>query len=644
MLKVNYALFYDNHTEQENPDVGKNFDVEHFVTEIEKCGVNYITFHARCNRGLAYYDTKIGTRHPALDYDLFGQIAHACQKKNIALTAYLNGGISNVEALQHPEWQTLYMPGHSPFGKIVPNALTMCYNTPYRDHLLSMIREITDNYPVAGFFIDCLQPNPCICPTCIKMMKEQNIDWNDFDSVVRFSQQSILKLCEDITREVKSKIKEPMLFFNGPVPGSAREQNTFFDCECLPTSIWGYEFLPTLAHVTRNIDPAKQVLNMTGRFNTWGDFGGLRTADSLKFDLFYGLAHGMRPNIGGHFHPRGDKDQAVFDRIREVYADLQKYDKWYEDAVNQADTAIVYPYDNGALRYRKPLISAVRMLEELKVQFDIILADCDKSWDQYKLLILPETLEITDLLVERIRKAVANGAALFACGKNAAEKLGDILGIEYCSDADLNPVYFKMQDKFSQNLEDMVWSLYAGASKATLKDAQQVATLVKPYYNKSWIGTHAIYYTPPQEETNMPFLTVKGKCVWCSGDLFAGYYQLGAIQLRTIFKNIIEELHPEMIFKNVTLPSFVRTTLTEQKDRFNINLIAYAPEKRGATTVVEEPLAVVNAKFKVRTDNRVVKSVTLAPDGQNLDYTVSGNYTEITLPVFQGYTLVSINF
>ena len=99
-----------------------------------------------------------------------------------------------------------------------------------------------------------------------------------------------------------------------------------------------------------------------------------------------------------------------------------------------------------------------------------------------------------------------------------------------------------------------------------------------------------------------------------------------------------------MIFKNVTLPSFVRTTLTEQKDRFNINLIAYAPEKRGATTVVEEPLAVVNAKFKVRTDNRVVKSVTLAPDGQNLEYTVSGNYTEITLPVFQGYTLVSINF
>ena len=42
MHKVKYALFYDNHTHMENPDVGKNFDPEHFVGEAEKCGVDYI--------------------------------------------------------------------------------------------------------------------------------------------------------------------------------------------------------------------------------------------------------------------------------------------------------------------------------------------------------------------------------------------------------------------------------------------------------------------------------------------------------------------------------------------------------------------------------------------------------------------------
>ena len=45
MHKVKYALFYDNHTHMENPDVGKNFDPVHFTDEAKKCGVDYIAFH-----------------------------------------------------------------------------------------------------------------------------------------------------------------------------------------------------------------------------------------------------------------------------------------------------------------------------------------------------------------------------------------------------------------------------------------------------------------------------------------------------------------------------------------------------------------------------------------------------------------------
>ena len=78
MHKVKYALFYDNHTHPENPDVGKNFDPEDFTDQIKSCNVDYLAFHARCNAGMAYYNTKIGTRHPALAYDLFGQLAECC--------------------------------------------------------------------------------------------------------------------------------------------------------------------------------------------------------------------------------------------------------------------------------------------------------------------------------------------------------------------------------------------------------------------------------------------------------------------------------------------------------------------------------------------------------------------------------------
>ena len=640
MHQVKYGLFFDNHTQMENPDVGKDFDPEYFTDEVKRCGADYLAFHARCNVGMAYYNTKVGTRHPALTYDLFGRLAECCRKKEIALVAYFNGGLSTMETVEHPEWATRCFPGTDKFFQTTPFAITVCYNSPFRAHIIEMIREVAENYPVQGFFIDCLGPHPCVCPHCVNKMKELGIDFNDEKAVREFSRQSVLGYCDDIARAVREIIPDPMLFFNGPAFGTVKETDTFFDCECLPTAGWGYEFLPTMAHYIRNIKPGMQILNMTGRFYNWGDFGGLRPAESLKFDLRYGLAHGMRPNIGGHFHPRGDRDRAVFDRIAEVYRDLKRNEPWYENAVPLTDVAVVYPQDEIALQSSPSIRSCVRMLEELKVQFDILLADCEKSWEPYKLLILPEEVTVTPLLAERVRAHVAAGGALFGCGKNAAETFAPEFGIEYQGGCGLNPVYFRMHDDFGEGLDDMFLSLYAEAYKAKITTAKCASRLVKPYYNRGWSGTHAIYYTPPQEETDMPFLTVNGKCVWCAGDLFRGYYARGALHLRDIFRNVIRSLVEKPLVKIDRMPAFVRMVLTEQPGRINLHLIAYAPEKRGNAMVVEGPAAVVGGAFRVLTAGRRITRAYLAPDRTPLEFETSGDYTEIRLPVWEGAALV----
>ena len=54
MHQPKYCLFYDNHTMPACPDVGENFDAELFTDRIKSCGVDYLTFHARCNMGMAY--------------------------------------------------------------------------------------------------------------------------------------------------------------------------------------------------------------------------------------------------------------------------------------------------------------------------------------------------------------------------------------------------------------------------------------------------------------------------------------------------------------------------------------------------------------------------------------------------------------
>ena len=97
-----------------------------------------------------------------------------------------------------------------------------------------------------------------------------------------------------------------------------------------------------------------------------------------------------------------------------------------------------------------------------------------------------------------------------------------------------------------------------------------------------------------------------------------------------------------MLFVNETLPAFVRAVLSTQPNRLNVHLIAYAPERRGETTVVEDAAAVLDGRFKVQLSGRKVKSVVLAPCGTPLEYTVADDYAEIVMPPFKGYALAVI--
>lgn len=64
----------------------------------------------------------------------------------------MNVGLSQEEGLRHRDWLTV-----SPEGEIyrqpcnVHEYRTMCYNSPYGDHVLAMIDELLE-YPVDGFF------------------------------------------------------------------------------------------------------------------------------------------------------------------------------------------------------------------------------------------------------------------------------------------------------------------------------------------------------------------------------------------------------------------------------------------------------------------------------------------------------------
>jgi hypothetical protein len=646
MHQPKYCLFYDNHTMPACPDVGENFDVEAFTDRIKRCGVDYLTFHARCNLGMAYYDTKIGIRHPSLKYDLFGKLADACKRKGIHLTAYLNAGISSAEGLLHREWTTLYFDGREyREPRLTPYVRTMCYNTPYRDHLIAMIVEIAKNYPVSGFFIDCLAGYPCVCPTCIKEMKEKGIDWTNYDEVVKFSEFSMMRLSKDIAKAVKAINPNYLLYFNGPGFEEQSGIGTYIECECLPTGFWGYEYLPVLSHYMRTLGE-QPILNMNARFYDWGDFGGLRPEAAIKSELLYGLANGMRPNIGGHFHPRGDLENAVLDRIEKIYKELQTMEPWFDNAKNITEIAIVYPGTIENIRNDRQLRSAVRMLSELKQQFDVVTLFSD--WSKYKVLIIPDNITFDDEIARRVKAHIEAGKAVISTGSSGLDRektqfmLQKEWGLKYLGENNFDPAYFTAGKNFNRNLPDMPLSLYSsGIDAEALPGTSVEAYLIKPYYNRGWDGEYAFYYNPPDAITDKPALTINGKVAHFSHQIFTGYSDKASVELRTIFSNVLNKFIPDPLIKSENLPSFARVFVTEQPGRRMVHILSYLPELRGSQTqIIEEPVELHNIKIALRVDDRKPRKVYLAPDKVSLPFKVDDGYIKVTIPANKGYSLV----
>ena len=652
MHQPKWALFYDFHTMPACPDVGKRFDVEAFTDRVKACGVDYVVFPARCNLGMAYYDTAIGIRHPSLEYDLLGRLAESCQRKSIAFAAYINVGLSHEEALRHRDWLIVSPEGFT----YKPDRLDhffreMCYNSAYGDHVVDMVKEVVSGYPLSGLMLDCMNVGPCVGVECIREMKEQEIDWRDPEVLAAFAHSSTLRMARRIGHAAQSIRPDLLLYFNGIPFEDQQEIGTYLEFECLPTGGWGYETLPVYARYARNL--GKPLLNQTGRFHkSWGDFGGIRTEPSLEYDCLYGLANAMRATIGDHFHPRGDMNHAVLDLVERIYGRLQQLEPWIEAAVAVTEVGVVAPdpvFRRGtsfAPPSEMEVVKGVtRMFCELKAQFDV-LSDT-MSWDGMKVIVLPDRVSVSEQMTQKVRAHLDGGGALLSTGWSGldADRRGFVLddwGLAYEGDSPHDPAYFTVSAPLSDGVPDMPHDFYGpGICVRAQPGTDVLARIVAPYYNRHWDGEHGHLYLPPDRITEHPAVTLCGRVTHISHAVFRAYYQNASVPLRQIVSNLMGHLLPKPLVRTTGLPSFGRVTVTAQTGRRMVHLLAYVPERRGATIdMIEEPIEVRDVSISLRADGVAPQRVYVAPSRRPLSFEVKQGYINATIPVVSGYAMV----
>lgn len=651
MHNPKWCLFFDFHTMPSCPDVGREFDFDRITDKIKECGVDYIVFPARCNLGMAYYNTKAGIRHPSLNYDLWEKLSEACSEKGIAISAYINVGISHEEGLRRRDWTVVTPEGYAYHPPHLSHWFrNMCYNSPYAGHLLEMIREIAVNYKTSGFFFDCFSARPCIGGECMKEMKELGIDYRNSDELWNFAHMSQLRLMRRIAETVRSAGKDLLVYFNGPGFEEQAGEGTYLEYECLPTGGWGYDNLPVYARYARNL--GKPVLNMTGRFHeSWGDFGGLRTEASLEYDCIYGIANCMRTTIGDHFHPRGDINLPMFDLIKGIYGRLRALEPWIEGAKPVTDIAVVAPEHAFAFPARpedqESLKGISRMLCELKYQFDVLGGSHDFS--NYKLLILPDNVVLKGALAEKIRAHLDAGGGVVSSGRSGLGEAGRDFavpewGLKFKGDSPYDPAYITVSDPaVSRDIPGMPVTLYGqGTAIEAEEGTRLLAEIVAPYYNRGFDGEHAFLYMPPDKKTGSPALTRRGNVVHFSHPLAMAYFRHAQVPMKNLLHNVISQLLAEPLVRFENLPSFARVSVTEQPGRRMVYIMSYVPEKRGEKIeMIEEPVRLDGVKISLRSDGREYRSVYSAPGGEKIGFEASGGYIRTDcFAVDRGYAVI----
>ncbi len=640
-------IHLDFHTSPAIPDVAKDFNAAGFAETLKAAHVESVTAFARCHHGMCYYDTSIGPKHPSLEGDLLGEMIEACHARGIHVPVYITAAWDEWAAYNHPEWAAVNRDGSLWLaGPLTPNWHGVCLlNEGYQEYLLGITEEVLRNYPVDGLFMDIWRgPSPaCACWSCLRKMSEDGVDPWDDEAARRWNQDKRAALMSEVCTLLEKRRPGRSVFFNGflELGGSDWLKHfTHVEIESLPTGGWGYGHFPLFQRYFRNFQ--KHTMGMTARFHrSWGDFGGLKNQAALEYECFSMLAAGARCSVGDQLHPRGEPDAAVYDLIGNVYASVKAKEPWCRGAEHTAQVGLFYQD-----HLEESLNGAVRAMLESKETFDVI--DVAGDFGQYEVIILPDAVQFNDELTEKVQTYLqAGGKLVLSAESGLAYEGGDYwalpeAGVRPVGPAEYDPNFIcEMGDALGSGVPDFMYMMYHGGLYVQPdEDAEVMARIGLPYFNRNWQRFCSHGPTPFDRVSDYPAVVRKGSVIYFAHPIFRIFAEQGARVYRQLVENAIALLRPAKAVKG-ELPSTARIGLLRQRNprRRILHILNYVAERRTDLDIIEDRQPLHDVKLAVKTDGTPT-DVYLAPGEESLSFEADGVYTHVQVPVIDGHGMI----
>ncbi len=608
---ISRKIHCDFHTAGFIKDIGKNFDPETYAKTLKDNGLNSITLFAKGHHGYAYYNTKVGTIHPGLDFDLMKAQIEVCHKYGIKVWVYFSINIDEM------------------YGTTAEGEGSV--NNKY---------QYVNSYPTTEFVKDYTWP------MIVECVRDYDIDgfWFDFPGNDEFVYETI-----DLIRSYRSDI----IIANNHQFYKPHEELAKQDV--LEIEAWMHrQSLYRLPYIARYAHGTIPMTAMTTRFWTgWGDFGGFADESLLYYETAVCLANGAGITIGDQLHPYGTFNEEAYKNMSKAMHMAERVEPYVFDAKLTPYVAFLRPNTKGSsIKADDALVKnekASSLLIDAGIHFTVI--DVNSSLAPFKVLIIENPNNLSGAYLEKLETFISNGGKLIVEG-TLDENMQKLLGVSIDKNVKSQPAFIRIDPKV---LPDPIpTDIYSREDVQFVKltaGTESHAPLVMPmnYGTNHRVGHRQ---APAKEETSgYPAITIRnigqGKAIYFPYPVFKDYGESANTQSRKIFKSTFNNVVPAKDrLVEVKAPVNIELSVFDQPNRKMVHLIHGTQGRRSSNLndPIMDEYPIVKGAI-IRMPENMVKGKTIRfaeKDGHIKNITYSNGIAAIHIPEFSIYTVLVI--
>ncbi|MEM2209717.1 MAG: beta-galactosidase trimerization domain-containing protein [Nitrososphaerota archaeon] len=588
----------------------ENIDVKRIVRKLTKNGVNVIVAFAvgYWPGGTTFYQSNIAPHHPNLkDRDLLKEIIEEAHRNGARVIGYVNVLWGDKKLyFEHPEWAQRRIDGKPTTWEENYTSVAMCPNTPYKDYIINVIKEISEKYDIDGFYFD--EPSFqswCNCSYCRELFKKQfnqelptEEKWGDplwqkfiqwrYEKITEFKKflynsvkkdnvaiffqhpfplafwpkEAILFL-EKIGEKVTRYVKEMVTWYIPLAYGSDLEEVSKFEDiihmelyrKSVGRPLWWYGVCIKLARAINDKKPIL-VLNMQG--NSPFDLSSLPD-DELKLAIGEIVANSGNPLFALYYPDIADPNgwKIIFNQFKE----LKKYEEYLINRESVKFVAILYSrktidfFDSSEeIKHTNELLGFCKALLQEHIPFDIVTEDnLMNKLNDYKILILPNVVFLSKEKVEAIKDFVRRGGGIIASYRTSIydndEKrdnlgLSEVLGVKYLGYE--KQVFTTDSYMKIKNKHPIINKSLYNLLIPSFGSQLAIEALKNAQVISTLIEESIVHYAPLGEDTNLPTIVTneydKGRTVYFAGPVGCRYLEYAIPYHRNLIINSIKWL------------------------------------------------------------------------------------------------------